>query len=83
MCFNIHREVQSRKFKDVCFNIHREFKDVVFEDVVFDNNRFDMDATIKTTDNRVTKLLLSNTTSLNSRTKEMLQYIMTSTPGLR
>ena len=44
----------------------REFKDVVFEDVVFDSNRFDIDVTIKAIDNRVTKLLLSNTTSQNT-----------------
>ena len=54
--------------------IDREFKDVVFEDVVFDNNRSGIDVTIKTKDNRVANLLLSNTTSsnttsLNSRVK--------------
>ena len=34
-----------------------EFRDVVFEDVVFDNNRFDVDVTINTIDNRITQLL--------------------------
>ena len=46
--------------------IWREFKDVMFEDVVFDNNRFEIDVTINTIDDRVTKLLLSNTTSSNT-----------------
>ena len=47
----------------------REFKDVVLEDVVFDNSNFDIDVTIKhnISYNRATKLLLSNTTSSNSR----------------
>ena len=45
----------------------REFKDVVFEDVVFDNDRFDIDVEIQTTIyNRVTQLLLSDTTSSNT-----------------
>ena len=39
---------------------------MVFEDVVFDNDRFGIDATITTTYNRVTRLLLSNTTSSNT-----------------
>ena len=34
---------------------------MVFEDVVLDSSRFDIDVTIHTTYNRVTKLLLSNT----------------------
>ena len=43
-----------------------------FRDVVFDNNRFGIDLTVTTIDNRVTKQFLSyttssNTTSLNSR----------------
>ena len=59
-----------------------EFRRVVFEDVVFNNNKnndnnnnniFDIDVTITTIDNRITKLLLSNTTSLNSRI--MLLYV--------
>ena len=45
----------------------------MFEDVLFANNRLDIDVTIKQLYiyiyiyNRVAKLLLSNTTSLNSR----------------
>ena len=39
---------------------------MVFEDVVFDDNSFDIDVTIQTIYNRVTQLLLSNTTSSNT-----------------
>ena len=37
-----------------------------FKDVVIDHNRFDIDVTIQTIYNRLTQLLLSNTTSSNT-----------------
>ena len=66
-------DVDVRRRLPIATYLLSEFRDVVFEDVVIDNNRFDIDVTIETIYNRVTKLLLSNntssnTTSLNSRT---------------
>ena len=53
----IYRDPHLVSIRSVLGAINREFKDVVLEDVVFDHDIVDIDVTIQTIHNRVTKLL--------------------------